>query len=168
MKPAILQVVGYQNSGKTYFIEQIIKRTSKEGYKVGVIKHHGHGVPEVYDEKKDTGRHRHAGATITGVSGGGLLSIQATREEEWELDTLLSLYASFNLDFIVIEGYKKQAHPRVVMLRDKADEVLLENSSIRAVITHDSKLPDFTPSYYAKDLHGCITYLMEELKNGVL
>lgn len=168
MKPDILQVVGFKNSGKTYFIERFIQSANEKGLKVGVIKHHGHGAPEVFDVQKDTGRHREAGAAVTGVSGGGVLSIQAINDEEWHLDALLSLYSSFNLDFIVIEGFKKYLYPRVVMLRNKSDETLLEDSSIRAVITHDPKLPNFTPSYYAKDLNVCITHLMEELTNGDL
>lgn len=39
----ILQVVGYQNSGKTSFVSELTKQLSSAGRRVGVIKHHGHG-----------------------------------------------------------------------------------------------------------------------------
>ena len=39
----ILQVVGYQNSGKTSFVSELTARLSATGLRVGVIKHHGHG-----------------------------------------------------------------------------------------------------------------------------
>ncbi|MGA9289672.1 MAG: molybdopterin-guanine dinucleotide biosynthesis protein B, partial [Anaerobacillus sp.] len=107
MKTPILQVIGYQNSGKTLFLERFIKIASSQGFQIGVIKHHGHGEPDLYDDKKDSGRHRNAGAVVTGVSGGGMVSIQAKQADEWELERLLSLYDTFDLDLILVEGYKE-------------------------------------------------------------
>ncbi|WP_270181614.1 molybdopterin-guanine dinucleotide biosynthesis protein B [Alkalihalobacillus sp. CinArs1] len=167
MSAAILQVVGYQNSGKTLFIETFIKEAKNRGLKIGVIKHHGHGKPDVYDRKKDTGRHRHAGAVVTGVSGDGLLSINAMNEKEWELEKIISVYSSFELDLIMIEGYKRHHFPRVVMLRDHRDDGLLVGSMIKAIVTQGSQLPN-TQSYHVQDINKCIDHLLEELQNGVL
>lgn len=45
---SILQIVGYQNSGKTTLMEKLIQALTYEGMKVATIKHHGHGgYPEV-------------------------------------------------------------------------------------------------------------------------
>jgi molybdopterin-guanine dinucleotide biosynthesis protein B len=38
----ILQVVGYQNSGKTTLITKLIKMLKEMSYRVGTLKHHGH------------------------------------------------------------------------------------------------------------------------------
>ncbi|WP_377889627.1 molybdopterin-guanine dinucleotide biosynthesis protein B [Alkalihalobacillus sp. R86527] len=168
MMPAILQVIGYQNSGKTFFVEKFVSRAAEEGLKVGVIKHHGHGKPEVYDDEKDTGRHRKAGAIVTGVSGDGLLSIHATNEKDWELPHLMTLYSSFDLDIILIEGYKDYHYPRVIMVRDHQDKGLLMDSMVKAVITQDSYLPNVEPSYQAKNIDECINQLLEDFTNGVL
>ncbi|MCA0987789.1 molybdopterin-guanine dinucleotide biosynthesis protein B [Guptibacillus algicola] len=168
MMPAILQVIGYQNSGKTLFIERLISRASEAGVKVGVIKHHGHGKPDVYDDEKDTGRHRKAGAIVTGVSGDGLLSIHATSEQDWELPQLINLYSSFDLDVILIEGFKNYHYPRVIMVRDHQDEKLLDSTMIKAVITQASNLPDIEQSYTEANIDDCIDHLLEDLTNGVL
>ncbi|GAA3320219.1 hypothetical protein GCM10020331_030320 [Ectobacillus funiculus] len=43
VRPVILQIAGYQNSGKTTVAEQIISSLTKEGLRVASFKHHGHG-----------------------------------------------------------------------------------------------------------------------------
>lgn len=39
----ILQVVGYQNSGKTTFVEMLLEKLEHDGVQAGCLKHHGHG-----------------------------------------------------------------------------------------------------------------------------
>ena len=41
--PSILQIVGYQNSGKTTLVEKIVHALAESEMKVATIKHHGHG-----------------------------------------------------------------------------------------------------------------------------
>lgn len=65
----ILQIVGYQNSGKTTLMEQLIKRATTEGLRVGTIKHHGHGGVPMIEASKDSSRHELAGASVTAVEG---------------------------------------------------------------------------------------------------
>ncbi|WP_347550768.1 molybdopterin-guanine dinucleotide biosynthesis protein B [Pseudalkalibacillus hwajinpoensis] len=164
MNTPILQVIGYQNSGKTLFLERFIKKATEIGLLVGVIKHHGHGQPDLYDETKDTGRHRIAGAKVTGVSGGGMLSLQATMVGDWELDRLLKLYQAFELDLILVEGYKEKPLPKIVMLRSKEDKRLLKMENIRYVITGEQMDTGVYPSYLTEKMDVCICDLLNELK----
>ncbi|MDG2794460.1 molybdopterin-guanine dinucleotide biosynthesis protein MobB, partial [Vibrio parahaemolyticus] len=102
------------------------------------IKHHGHGgFPEV--AQKDSERHRKAGAVVSSVEGAGLLSLSSLREE-WSLQEIIRLYEFFEVDTILIEGYKKESYPKVVLLRSEEDvELLLKVENIVAVITwHDA------------------------------
>ena len=106
--------------------------------KVATIKHHGHGgFPEV--AQKDSERHRKAGAVVSSVEGAGLLSLSSLREE-WSLQEIIRLYEFFEVDTILIEGYKKESYPKVVLLRSEEDvELLLKAENIVAVITwHDA------------------------------
>ncbi len=53
----ILQIVGYQNSGKTTFVEKLAEKLGQLGVKIGCLKHHGHGgEPDVFAEGKDSDR----------------------------------------------------------------------------------------------------------------
>ena len=66
----ILQVVGYQNSGKTTFVTEYIREAARYKLKVGTIKHHGHdGALTQNDNGKDTQKHREAGAQVTFIEG---------------------------------------------------------------------------------------------------
>ncbi len=73
----ILQVVGYQNSGKTTLMEKLIKKSADSGLHIASIKHHGHGGALKNEiAEKDSERHQKAGSAITAVEGGGSLQIQ--------------------------------------------------------------------------------------------
>ncbi|GGB58828.1 molybdopterin-guanine dinucleotide biosynthesis protein MobB [Fictibacillus barbaricus] len=126
--PVILQIVGYQNSGKTTVITKLLQCLSKKGIHAGVLKHHGHsGHLNFNDAGKDTERHRTAGAFMTGVSssGGSVLSMNT----ELTLDQGIRIYDSLNMDCILIEGYKNIQHPRIVLCRDYSlDQELLNQS----------------------------------------
>ncbi|MGH1177976.1 molybdopterin-guanine dinucleotide biosynthesis protein B [Bacillus paranthracis] len=132
--PSILQIVGYQNSGKTTLVEKIVHALAERKIKVATIKHHGHGgFPEV--AQKDSERHRKAGAVVSSVEGAGLLSLSSLREE-WSLQEIIRLYEFFEVDIILIEGYKKENYPKVVLLRSEEDvELLHKVENIVAVIT---------------------------------
>ncbi|MFK3959573.1 molybdopterin-guanine dinucleotide biosynthesis protein B [Guptibacillus hwajinpoensis] len=164
MRIPILQVIGYQNSGKTLFAEKFIEMATSAGTKVGVIKHHGHGTPDVFDQNKDTGRHRQAGATVTGVSGGGLVSIQATQENEWELDRLIRLYEMFDVDLILIEGYKEESYPKVAIIRDAEDLDLLEKSHIIGSIVKEQLDVPVKNSYRYDEMDRCINDVLKVLR----
>ncbi|OKL37471.1 molybdopterin-guanine dinucleotide biosynthesis protein B [Domibacillus mangrovi] len=127
----IFQVVGYQNSGKTTLLEKLIACAAAEGLRIASIKHHGHGgMPDT----KDSTRHQQAGAIISGVEGGGALHLHIQREK-WKLDDILQLYQLFSVDLILIEGYKLEEYPKVVLIRNEDDLSLLELENIQCVIS---------------------------------
>jgi molybdopterin-guanine dinucleotide biosynthesis adapter protein len=132
----ILQVVGYKNSGKTTLVEKLIKEAAHQGYRVGAVKHHGHGgYPDLYERWNDSNRHRQAGAIVSSVEGNGLLQLQAT-QDKWSLQQILHIYSFFPIDVVFVEGFKKEKYPKIVMLRSNDDLPLLTSSeNIIAAIT---------------------------------
>nr|WP_277818454.1 molybdopterin-guanine dinucleotide biosynthesis protein B [Bacillus sp. TL12] len=142
----ILQIVGYQNSGKTTLTEKLIQAFSDKGMKVATIKHHGHGgYPEV--PQKDSERHRQAGAVVSAVEGAGLLSLSSLRDE-WSLQEIIRLYDFFEVDMILIEGYKAENYPKVVLLRTNEDIALLDKvENVIAVITWNDAVQSLQETY---------------------
>ena len=102
----ILQIVGYQNSGKTTLVEQLITQATTEGFRVGTIKHHGHGGIPMVESSKDSVRHEKAGASVTAVEGQGTLRM-SIRQSYWQLEDILNIYEAFQMDLIIIEGFKR-------------------------------------------------------------
>ena len=132
----VLQIVGYQNSGKTTLAEKLIKVLTNEGVRVGTIKHHGHGGYPELPLQKDSERHREAGAIVSAVEGDGLLSLSA--RSDWSLEKIIRLYTCFEAEAIIVEGYKKEPYQKVVLLRSEEDASLLESvENVIAVITWD-------------------------------
>ncbi|KAA0546886.1 molybdopterin-guanine dinucleotide biosynthesis protein B [Bacillus sp. BGMRC 2118] len=153
----VLQIVGYQNSGKTTLVTNLIRKLTEEGYKVGTIKHHGHGgKPEISDQGKDTEQHRIAGASIVTVEGEGTISL--TADANLTLDKILAIYELLPLDIVLVEGYKNEHYPKVVLLRNMDDLGLLSNlDNIKAIIAiepiEQMKYPYFTRNEEAAYLH---------------
>ncbi|PFM34944.1 molybdopterin-guanine dinucleotide biosynthesis protein B [Bacillus cereus] len=144
--PSILQIIGYQNSGKTTLVEKIVHALAESEMKVATIKHHGHGgFPEV--AQKDSERHRKAGAVVSSVEGAGLLSLSSLRDE-WSLQEIIRLYEFFEVDTILIEGYKAEKYPKVVLLRSAEDiELLHKVENVVAIITWDNVLSNLREDY---------------------
>ncbi|MBY6036347.1 molybdopterin-guanine dinucleotide biosynthesis protein B [Fictibacillus nanhaiensis] len=136
--PVILQIIGYQNSGKTTVITKLLKSLSSEGIRCGVLKHHGHDEPMLHDSGKDTQRHRQAGAIMTGISS----SHQSifSMDVEMPLEKGIQLYKMLNIECVLIEGYKHHQYPRVVMCRNEKDEELITYSETIVSIISDQKL----------------------------
>ncbi|MGQ9007184.1 molybdopterin-guanine dinucleotide biosynthesis protein B [Bacillus stercoris] len=129
----IVQVVGFQNSGKTTFIERILEKASEQGVHLGCLKHHGHGgEPQTFTEGKDTDRYKAAGADVTAVEGAGVL--QLTVRRNWDLARLIELYQFLETDCLLIEGFKKAPYPKVVILSEKEDLEALQAVNIIAII----------------------------------
>lgn len=132
----VLQVVGYQNSGKTTYVEKLINQATILGIRVATVKHHGHGgMPDLMESGKDSDRHRIAGALATSVEGEGVLQLYCKRDE-WKLNDILTLYKQLPIDLVIVEGYKTENYPKVVLLRSEEDLSLLDElENIIAVIS---------------------------------
>lgn len=138
---AILQIVGYQNSGKTTLMEKLIVAATKEGARVATIKHHGHGGAPTAT-RKDSQRHEQAGAVLAGVEGAGTLSL-TIQQDAWKLKGIIELYQQFQPDLILVEGYKKEDYPKVVLIRHQEDVTSLKKLTNVVCVLY---WPDVDPS----------------------
>lgn len=126
VKPVILQIVGYQNSGKTTFILKLIEGLKDASIRTAVIKHHGHGGKPDIVEGKDSTKYLKAGANVSLVEGEGRLILQADKVPDG-LEQQIKLLMYFQPDLILVEGYKQETYPKILLLRDKNDIPLLHN-----------------------------------------
>ncbi|PGS48489.1 molybdopterin-guanine dinucleotide biosynthesis protein B [Bacillus sp. AFS041924] len=164
---SILQIVGFQNSGKTTLTEKLIKRTKQHGLVVAAIKHHGHGgVPEIEVNSKDSIRHLNAGAIISSVEGEGVLQLR-TNIKNWDLKKTIELYRFFSTNVILVEGYKRESYPKVVLIRDESDLTLLDTlTNIKCVISHfelqKNRVVEY-PVFHLEDEQNYIEFLINEI-----
>jgi molybdopterin-guanine dinucleotide biosynthesis adapter protein len=156
VKPAVFQIVGYQNSGKTTVCLKLIAHLSQLGLKIATIKHHGHGGKPDVCETKDSGRHIHAGAAISLVEGAGRMLIQA-ENDHWSLDEEVEILTFFKPDVILIEGYKNEHYPKAVILRHEHDlELIGRLPNIKVILHRNEDLEKHLsgsalPSFHSND-----------------
>ncbi|MEN2767393.1 molybdopterin-guanine dinucleotide biosynthesis protein B [Ornithinibacillus xuwenensis] len=133
----VLQVVGYKNSGKTTLTKEIITYYSKKGWKVGTIKNHGHGGIPIGLHDTDSEQHRRAGSKIAGVIGENILQLS---QEEWEVETIISIYELLGIELLVLEGFKRLEYPKLILIKDRKEIQLLTSlSNIIALISKTEK-----------------------------
>lgn len=111
--PDILSIVGKSGSGKTTFLEKLLRELTRRGHRIGTIKHAHHGFSEE-PPQKDSARHKAAGAHTVIVAGPGRIALL----REWQDERPAALSGYFEgLDLIITEGYKSGPHPKIEVIR---------------------------------------------------
>lgn len=119
----ILQVVGFQNSGKTTFVKRLVQALKENHVSTGVIKHHGHSDDLNLHKDKDTGILFHAGADV--VIGTSKTNTEILMQTDFGLDASILCMQTQGIEQIIIEGYKNKPYPKIVLLSKEADLILL-------------------------------------------
>ena len=139
-------IIGWQNSGKTTLVEALLAEITGRGYSVSTIKHAHHDV-DLDRPGKDSWRHRQAGATeVVLATAHRFALMREYRGPEPRLEEILARLAP--VDLVLIEGYKRDLHPKIEVFRDLAAVTVpqLDLNDPRAVadfILRDLALPCF-------------------------
>ena len=96
-------ICGYSGAGKTTLIEELIRRLSGQGLRVGTIKHDAHGL-DVDRAGKDTDRFFKAGADVL-IRGPAESFLRTPRRDDAPLDQVLRALGP-HVDLILVEGHK--------------------------------------------------------------
>ena len=135
----IYGVTGWKNSGKTGLMERLVAEFTERGFSVSTIKHAHHSF-EVDKPGKDSFRHRNAGAKeVLLVSRNRFALMHEVRQEEEPV--LASLLAKLSsVDLVLIEGYKRDRHPKIEAHRKGIgkDLIAVTDDTIHAVASNDS------------------------------
>ena len=119
----IVSIVGKKNTGKTSLTVKVIEELTKRGYNVASIKH-SHHTMEMDKENTDTWKHKQAGSNL--VVGIGSTTFFNVRKE-MDLNRLLFLIKIMDdIDFVVIEGFKKYNYPKIATSPEVVDEYTIK------------------------------------------
>ncbi len=133
-------VIGWKNAGKTSLMERLVAEFVARGLSVSTIKHVHHDV-DLDHPRKDSFRHRAAGAREVVVAGANRFALLVEhRTGEPPLSQVLARLAP--VDLVLVEGYKRDAHPKIEVWRAAAGHELIQpgDPTIRAVAA-DGDLP---------------------------
>jgi molybdopterin-guanine dinucleotide biosynthesis adapter protein len=141
----IFGFAGYSGSGKTTLIERLIPLITARGLTVSLIKH-AHHTFDVDQPGKDSYRHRTAGCTEVLVTSSRRWALihELRGAPEPELKDQIKHISP--CDLLLVEGYKREAIPKLEIYRRQVGEPLIHpyDPHIVAVATDaalDTKLP---------------------------
>ena len=112
----VLGIAGWSGSGKTTLVLKLIPALLQRGVAVSTVKHAHHNF-DVDKPGKDSWEHRQAGAREVLVASGRRWALMRELREEAEppLTELLERLAP--VDLVLVEGYKREPHPKLVVHR---------------------------------------------------
>ena len=135
----VFGVTGWKNSGKTGLMERLVAEFSARGFSVSTIKHAHHRF-DVDHPGKDSFRHREAGAKEVLLASRNRFALMHELRDEAEptLDQLLAKLMP--VDLVLIEGYKRDRHPKIEAHRKETGQDLIAptDDTIRAVASNDT------------------------------
>ena len=135
----IFGVTGWKNSGKTGLMERLITEFTARGLSVSSIKHAHHSF-DIDHPGRDSYRHRDAGArqVLLASRNRWALMHELRDEDEPSLGDLLKQLSP--VDLVLIEGYKRDRHPKIEAHRKETGQPLIapEDETIVAVASDAS------------------------------
>ena len=156
-------IVGWKNAGKTGLMERLVAEITGRGLAVSTIKHAHHSF-DIDHPGKDSHRHRVAGATEVLLSSRNRFALmhELRGAEEPALSDLLARLAP--VDLVLIEGYKRDAHPKIEAHRAATGSALIApgDPSIRAVAS-DVPLDLDRPVFGLDDTRGLAEFILSEV-----
>ena len=152
MKNRAISIVGEcSNVGKTTLIKYLLEIFSKEGLKVGVVKHH-HKEFDFDREGKDSFVFSKSGAScVKMVSPNRVITIENLNYEKSLYDVLETMT---DYDFVLVEGYKWENLDRIEVYRTGySTKIISDKDKLIAIVSdlkHDLGVDQFNPDEYEK------------------
>jgi molybdopterin-guanine dinucleotide biosynthesis protein B len=148
-------LAGWSGAGKTTLLERLIPALIAKALKVSTLKHAHHNF-DVDRPGTDTWMHRGAGANEVLVAFDGRWALMHELRDEVEptLPELLGRMAP--VDLVLIEGFKREAHPKIEIFRQANGKPPLhpDDPSIVALAA-DIAFPGLAiPVYHLDDIPG--------------
>ena len=161
----IIGIVGLKNSGKTYFVEKIIKKLTLLNLRVASIKHAHHDF-DIDLPNTDSYIHRKAGSEQVIISSSKrwakIIELKKNKREKNLNDLIFELDKP---DIVVVEGYKNEKHPKIEIIKDPSNSSLYLFQNIKNVIAliSDIKIDSFKRKQFKKNqIDEIVEYILNQ------
>lgn len=157
----IIGLAGWSGSGKTTLLTKVIPRLTARGLTVSTVKHAHHGF-DIDKAGKDSHSHRVAGAAevLVGSATRWALVHELRGTAEPTLGELLRKLAP--VDLVIVEGYKREHHPKLEVYRAAVGKRLLQSDDpLIVAVASDQPMPQATvPVVGLDDVDGIVEILL--------
>lgn len=135
MTSPVFGVTGWKNTGKTTLMTRLVSEFVARGLAVSTVKHAHHAF-DIDQPGTDSFRHREAGAREVMLVSGMRWALMHELREESEPPFATALQNLSPCDLVLVEGYKREAHPKIETRRrgrSEAQNLAADDPSILAV-----------------------------------
>lgn len=137
----VVGLAGWSGAGKTTLLRRVIPVLAGQGLSVSTVKHAHHGF-DVDQPGKDSWEHRQAGAREVLVASAARWALMHEHRGAPE-PGLAELLAHLSpVDLVVVEGFKREGHPKLEVHRAAVGKPLLHpGDPAIAAVASDVALP---------------------------
>ena len=159
----VLGVVGWKNAGQTGLMERLVSAITGRGFTVSTVKHAHHSF-DVDQPGKDSHRHRTAGARGVLLSSGTRFALMHELRGAAEPTLEAHLARLSPVDLVLVEGYKRDGHPKVEAHRAVTGNPLIApgDPTVRAVAS-DTPLDLDRPVFDLDDTVAIAEFILREV-----
>ena len=157
----IIGITGWKDVGKTYYASLIIKSLVNKGYQVGSIKHAHHDF-NIDKPGTDSFKHREAGSSqviISSLKRWAKITENNNVNEKC-LDELIQELD--NVDIVVVEGFKKDNHPKIEILTKGLNNKNKETKNVIAIVSNDLKNITI-PVFKENDIENLVEFIIKKI-----
>ncbi|PDO83071.1 molybdopterin-guanine dinucleotide biosynthesis protein MobB [Kosakonia sacchari] len=163
----LLAIAAWSGTGKTTLLKKLIPALCEQGIRPGLIKHTHHDM-DVDKPGKDSYELRKAGAAQTLVASSQRWALMTETPDEAELDLayLVSRMDVTKLDLILVEGFKHEVVPKILLWRHDCGHDLAELTLDKHVIAIASDIPlrQGVPVLNLNDIEQIVTFILRWMR----
>jgi molybdopterin-guanine dinucleotide biosynthesis adapter protein len=151
----VIGLAGWSGAGKTTLLCRLIPALIARGHTVSTLKHAHHSF-DIDHPGKDSWEHRQAGAQEVLVASAARWALMHELREEAEPDLPALLTRMRPVDLVLVEGFKRERHPKIEIYRSVNAKPLLhpDDPSIVAIAA-DATLDRLTiPQLHLDDIEA--------------
>ena len=161
---AIFGVAGFSGSGKTTLAEKLIRCFCERNIEIAVVKH-AHQHFEADHEGKDSYRLRVAGSRQVIVSSVARSALFIENKLQGEPSLTELLHRLEPTTFVLVEGFKKEAIPKIEVWREanRSPLLFLEDKTILAMVSDDEIKNLQIPRFNMNEIQKIADFIISKL-----
>jgi molybdopterin-guanine dinucleotide biosynthesis protein B len=161
MTSPVFGVTGWKNSGKTTLVTRLVTEFTRRGFSVSTVKHAHHEF-DIDKPDTDSFRHREAGAREVMIVSGHRWALMHELRDEAEPPLEAALTRLSPCDLILVEGYKREGHPKIEARRTgaaKTAPLAPDDPSILAIAADHPTDSSGRPCFDLDDVAGIADFI---------
>ena len=161
MTNPVFGVTGWKNSGKTTLVTRLVEEFTRRGLVISTVKHAHHDF-DIDKPGTDSFRHREAGAREVMIVSGHRWALMHELRGEAEPPLAAALNRLSPCDLVLIEGYKRENHPKIEARRAAAAKTELlapSDPSILAIAADHATECSGRPFFALDDIAGIADFI---------